>query len=168
MICGCHHISSSRNWRFFPKISTFWMNWVQIDRLSMHTGLTVLPQSKIKVIQSLMSHERLFPREMFSGRWNNKMQRLYIKWETSISLRRRRNVWLREVVLVWRKQVHVTASLKRSYFSSYNCYPVFYLVLAFLEGNIMTLTYYRIQKPSKWDQCICFWYHPLLQIAAIF
>ena len=47
--------------------------------------------------------------------------------------------------------------------SSYNCFAVFYLVLAVSEGNRMTL----IQKPSKWDQCVCFWYHPLLQIAAI-
>ena len=47
--------------------------------------------------------------------------------------------------------------------SSYNYFAVFYLVLAVLEGNRMTL----IQKPSKWDQCVCFWYHPLLQIAAI-
>ena len=47
--------------------------------------------------------------------------------------------------------------------SSYNCFAVFYLVLAVLEGNRMTL----IQKPSKWGQCVCFWYHPLLQIAAI-
>ena len=51
--------------------------------------------------------------------------------------------------LALRKHVHVTAPLKRSYFSSYNCFAVFYLVLAFLEGNIMTLMYYRFQKPSK-------------------
>ena len=68
---------------------------------------------------------------------------------------------------VWRKHVHITAPLQRSYFYSYNCFAVFYLVLAFLEENIMILMYYRIQKPSKPDQCVCFWCHPLVQIAAI-
>ena len=52
--------------------------------------------------------------------------------------------------------VHITAPLQRSYFYSYNCFAVFYLVLAFLEENIMILMYYRIQKPGKRDQCVCF------------
>ena len=57
--------------------------------------------------------------------------------------------------------------LQRSYFYSYNCFAVFYFVLALLEENIMILMYFRIQKPSGRDQCVCFWCHPLLQIAAI-
>ena len=46
--------------------------------------------------------------------------------------------------------------LQRSYFYYYNCFAVFYFVLAFLEENIMILMYFRIQKPSGRDQCVCF------------
>ena len=119
-----------------------------VDRFSVKNFSVAVDQCTIKFPNFVSIENFLSCLTQVQNRGNiEALSQIWLSWDFIVA----RLFWT-----VWRKHVHITALLERSYFYSYNCFAVFYLVLAFLVENIMILMYYRIQKPSKRDQCVCF------------